>query len=428
MRIALPEPVRTAIGRLEEAGYPAYAVGGCVRDRVLGMTPHDYDICTAAFPEDMRAVFAGERTVDTGIRHGTLTVILGGMPLEITTFRQDGEYRDGRHPEHVTFTPRVEDDLSRRDFTINAMAYSPARGLIDPFGGREDCKKGVIRCVGEAEKRFEEDSLRILRALRFSARLGFPIEEKTAAAIRRGRKGLRRVSMERIAAEMNGLLLGPHASGVLADFAEVLRAVPPLQGLPDSPAWPAALRRLPETEADLTLRWAALLLGSLNEAEARGALEGLKMPARLTEQVSRLIALEDALRRRDPEGIPVREKMMLSGAELFTLWIALDAADRIAACPADREGIKKDAENSLREFDRLLREDACFSLRQLAVRGNDLAALGYRGREIGEALESLLLRVVRGELPNEKAPLLAAARKDGRFAGKCRTNRDTPGE
>ena len=188
MRLALPKPVETALSRLEKAGYSAYVVGGCVRDHVLGFTPHDYDICSAATPEEMQKVFQGERTIETGLKHGTLTVLLSGMPLEITTYRVDGAYSDGRHPDSVQFTARVEDDLSRRDFTINAMAYSPSAGLVDPFGGQADCERGVIRCVGDPAARFGEDALRILRALRFSSRLGFPIEEATAQAAVAGMK------------------------------------------------------------------------------------------------------------------------------------------------------------------------------------------------------------------------------------------------
>ena len=245
MVFMLPGPVERALDRLHAAGFSAYVVGGCVRDWVLGVAPHDYDICTAARPEDMQRIFQGERTIETGLRHGTLTVLLDGMPLEITTFRLDGEYLDGRHPASVRFTGRVEDDLSRRDFTINAMAYAPAAGLVDPFGGREDCRRGVIRCVGEAEKRFAEDALRILRALRFSARLRFPIAPETDAALRAGRTQLERISRERIAAELTGLLLGDGAGGVLMAYPEVIRTVlPELSALTAGPAWARTLRRV----------------------------------------------------------------------------------------------------------------------------------------------------------------------------------------
>ena len=176
MDFLLPAPVQRALSMLGEAGFSAYVVGGCVRDWVLGIPPHDFDICTSAAPEEMKEIFRDERTIETGIKHGTLTVLMEGEPLEITTFRLDGDYLDGRHPSSVSFTRNIEEDLSRRDFTINAMAYSPREGLCDPFGGQADCKAGIIRCVGEPERRFTEDALRILRALRFSARLGFPIE------------------------------------------------------------------------------------------------------------------------------------------------------------------------------------------------------------------------------------------------------------
>ena len=249
MRLTLSKPVEAALSRLENAGFSAYAVGGCVRDHVLGFTPHDYDICTSATPERMQEVFKGERTIETGLKHGTLTVLLFGMPLEITTFRVDGAYSDGRHPDSVRFTARVEDDLSRRDFTINAMAYSPKAGLVDHFCGQEDCRRGVIRCVGNPVERFGEDALRILRALRFSARLGFPVEEATARAIREGRAQLCHVSRERIAVELSGLLQGKDASGVLRQFPEVIEAVlPELQPLTAGEQWETTLRTVGSIE------------------------------------------------------------------------------------------------------------------------------------------------------------------------------------
>jgi len=222
MYIELPETVRTAIARLEADGFEAYAVGGCVRDSILGRTPNDWDITTSARPEQTAAVFCDTRTVETGIQHGTLIVILDGMPLEITTYRRDGAYADNRHPESVTFSSRIEDDLCRRDFTVNAMAYHPTRGLVDLYGGQSDLEKGVIACVGDAETRFYEDGLRILRAIRFAAVLDFSIEKKTAAAVRACRELLRNIAAERIREELCKLICGRGAVRILREYIDVI--------------------------------------------------------------------------------------------------------------------------------------------------------------------------------------------------------------
>ena len=406
MELFLPPQVLKAIGLLEEAGWAAYAVGGCVRDQALGIVPHDYDVCTAAFPGEMKRVFREERTLETGLKHGTLTVLMDGMPLEITTFRQDGEYRDGRHPDSVQFTRRVEDDLARRDFTINAMAYSPSRGLVDPFGGREDCAAGVIRCVGQAEKRFQEDSLRVLRALRFSARLGFTIEEKTAAALYTEKAGLRRISRERVAAELNGLLCAGDAGRVLLAFESIVREA---MNAPAGGGWQLAVGRLERVPRDLLLRWAALLMDSGGENAARQAaeiLKGLKMPSRLTENAELLI------RWSAPEyaSMPPAERLMRMGPEGAKQGVLLRKADALARAAGESPAAEQAAAEETEELERLIRENACFTLRHLAVRGPDLAALGYKGPDIGKQLNELLLRVVRGQLPNEKEALLDAAR------------------
>ncbi len=406
----LPEPVMECLDRLKRAGFAAYAVGGCVRDHVLGTVPHDYDICTAARPEDMKLVFAGERAIETGIRHGTLTVILSGMPLEITTFRVDGEYRDGRHPESVRFTARVEDDLSRRDFTINAMAYAPDTGIVDPFGGREDCKNRVLRCVGQPEQRFGEDALRILRALRFSARLGFPIEENTARAAREGRDQLKKISRERVAAELTGTLTAAHASLVLADFPDILcAAVPELSEMTRSVSWAHALKMLFLTAPEPVLRWAALLLECPTPDRPDlpwEILQGLKMPSKLSETVRKLVDYTRMFRQENPS---VRVRLMTLGPEQTALLLALQEADALALRPhSAEEGIREEYRQSREELRRLLDENACYSLSQLAVNGKDLAAAGLKGAQIGQTLNALLSCVVRGELPNERDALLRA--------------------
>ncbi len=412
MRLALPKPVETALSRLEKAGYSAYVVGGCVRDHVLGFTPHDYDICSAATPEEMQKVFQGERTIETGLKHGTLTVLLSGMPLEITTYRVDGAYSDGRHPDSVQFTARVEDDLSRRDFTINAMAYSPSAGLVDPFGGQADCERGVIRCVGDPAARFGEDALRILRALRFSSRLGFPIEEATAQAAVAGMKNLCHVSRERIAVELSGILQGKDAARVLRKFPEVIETVlPELQPLMAGEKWDLTLRTVCAAPKDLYLRWAAFLrLCGADAADsgrlAHDLLKGLKMSAKIMDTVSELVAWQDADLR--PE--TMQEMLMRIGPEWLSQLIPLRQAMRTATQKESPDAIARDAEALNHTLKALLDENACYTLAQLAVNGNDMALLGLSGAAIGETLHALLLQVTRGRLPNEREALLEAAK------------------
>ncbi len=402
MRMALPASVREAMDRLEKAGFAAYAVGGCVRDSLLGLSPHDYDVCTAASPEEMKEVFAGERLIETGIRHGTLTVLLSGEPIEITAFRVDGAYQDGRHPSSVRFTKRVEDDLSRRDFTVNAMAYSPTRGLVDPFGGQADCERGLIRCVGAAKERFEEDALRILRALRFSARLGFPIEESTAAAIHAQKENLRRISRERVAAEMNGLLLGNHAGRLIEEFPDVIAGALACSGLP----WPLAAKRVDNCPKDLAVRWAALLLDGGDPRMAESVLTNLRQPLALIHAAQALTA-NLAL----PGRASIRETMMALGAEETGRLLSLRKADQLARFPRQAEEANRAEAQARAEMQRLLDEDACFAIRQLAVNGRDLTALGLQGKAVGETLEKLLLRVVREEAPNHRETLLQLAER-----------------
>lgn len=416
MVFVLPAPVKTALDKLEAAGYAAYAVGGCVRDHVLGITPHDYDICTSAKPEDMQRVFSNERTIETGIKHGTLTVLLSGMALEITTFRVDGEYLDGRHPASVEFAAKVEDDLSRRDFTINAMAYSPKKGLVDPFGGQADCKRGVIRCVGEAEQRFGEDALRILRALRFSARLGFPIEETTARGAHEGRDMLQKISRERIAAELTGTLMGAHCARVLTVFPDVLcAAIPDLETLTNSEQWSHSLRTLSYTPQNPTLRWAALLLDAPRPDQPDlpyEILQGLKMPAKLCETVRKL-TFYGSIYRSSSEKPSVRYLLMTLGPEQAEQLLLLLEADMLALRPASSEkGIQEEYRQYREELQRLLDENVCYSLSQLAVNGQDMAKAGLRGPQIGQALNRLLLQVVQNELPNERDALMKAVQNE----------------
>ena len=408
MDFALPGQVLWALKRLEDNGFAAFVVGGCVRDWTLGKLPHDYDICTAASPEEMKRLIADARTIETGIRHGTLTVVREGMPLEITTFRLDGEYLDGRHPASVRFTSRVEEDLSRRDFTINAMAYAPGCGVVDPFGGRQDCQSGVVRCVGEPERRFHEDALRILRALRFSARLGFAIEEKTARALRKGRDQLRQISRERVAAELTGLLMGQDAGRVIGTFPEVMEtAVEDLAPLITGENWAVTLRRVDAAPPEEILRWAALLEdagqdGEDSESVARKVMRELKMSARMTDAVAQLVSWAHTPLQREN----LRELMMHIGPERLKQLILLWRADR----EARGENADRTAEEWTAAVEEMTRQNVCYTLPQLAVNGRDMRAIGLRGEQIGRMLEALLLKVVRGEIPNDREKLLEEAR------------------
>ena len=387
MRFELPPGVLDVLRRLNAAGYQAYAVGGCVRDMVRGVPPHDYDICTSALPAQTERCFAGERVVETGIKHGTVTVLMAGEPYEITTFRTDGDYLDGRHPQTVAFTDSLTEDLRRRDFTINAMAYHPDEGLRDPFGGQADIARRVIRCVGDANARFTEDSLRILRALRFAAGLGFEIEADTACAMRALSGRLALISRERIAAELTRTLNGASAVPVLRRFDSVL-----LAALPDYPAdaLPQALDTLAALLCGDTVLRLAALLAPCGEAAAR-VLDSLKPSKELRNQV---LALTGAMGEK------------LACAEL-PLWLA-----RLGEAQLRRLLTLQGRSDLLACLPALLARKLPLHLGELAVNGRDLTAAGLpAGAEIGRALGMLHRRVLLGELPNERDALLAAAQE-----------------
>ena len=385
MRFELPPGALEVLRRLNAAGHQAYAVGGCVRDLARGVPPHDYDICTSALPAQTERCFAGERVVETGIKHGTVTVMMAGEPYEITTFRTDGDYLDGRHPQSVAFTDSLTEDLRRRDFTINAMAYHPDIGLRDPFDGQADIARRVIRCVGDAGARFTEDALRILRALRFAAELGFDIAPDTACAMRELSGRLALISRERIAAELLRALNGINAVPVLQAFDTVL-----LAALPDYPAaaLPEALHALAILpRGDIVLRLAALLT-PCGAAGAR-VLASLKPSRALSSQVLALTAAagED-----------------ISRAEL-PLWLA-----RLGETQLRRLLTLQGRDNLLSCLPALLAQRLPLTLGDLAINGRDLTAAGLpAGAELGRTLNALHRRVLLGELPNERGALLAAA-------------------
>ena len=385
--------------RLHAAGHAAYAVGGCVRDSLLGQTPHDWDLCTSATPEQVLELFGEAHCIPTGLQHGTVTVKHGGELYEITTFRTEGAYSDGRHPDHVAFVPDVKEDLARRDFTINAMAYNAEEGLIDPFGGQNDLAAGIVRAVGEPQRRFEEDALRILRLYRFAARFGFAIDPATGQAARALCRHLDCVSEERIAEELSRLLAAPAPGAYLE--AEVLAVIFPELDAAELPESRRILDALEPGMEHVQVRLAALLC-PLGEAGARAALKRLKCSNALTGTVATLV--REAAAGMPGAALTLTARRFLSRYDLATI------TDLTALCSA-RHPEQAEAFAALQqEAARLVETNACCRINQLAVNGRDLMDAGIRpGPGLRRVLDALLEQVLTGQLPNEKAALLAAA-------------------
>ena len=385
--------------RLHAAGHAAYAVGGCVRDSLLGQTPHDWDLCTSATPEQVLELFGEAHCIPTGLQHGTVTVKHGGELYEITTFRTEGAYSEGRHPDHVAFVPDVKEDLARRDFTINAMAYNAEEGLIDPFGGQSDLAVGIVRAVGEPQRRFEEDALRILRLYRFAARFGFAIDPATGQAARALCRHLDCVSEERIAEELSRLLAAPAPGAYLE--AEVLAVIFPELDAAELPESRRILDALEPGMEHVPVRLAALLC-PLGEAGARAALKRLKCSNALTGTVATLV--REAAAEMPGAALTLTARRFLSRYDLATI------TDLTALCSA-RHPEQAEAFAALQqEAARLVETNACCRINQLAVNGRDLMDAGIRpGPGLRRVLDALLEQVLTGQLPNEKAALLAAA-------------------
>ena len=388
----LPPYVQTALNILKEHGAQGYAVGGCVRDALLGLTPHDYDLAVNAPPAVTEACFTGYKVIETGLKHGTVTVVLEGHNLEITSFRTEGAYTDGRRPDSVYFTSDPAEDLSRRDFTVNAMAYAPETGLIDLFGGREDLKNKVLRCVGVPEQRFNEDALRILRALRFAAALGFAIEEATAAAVHACAGNLRHVSAERIFAELKGLMKGVYAAPVLREYRDVIDVcVPALAALPAEDYASAA-----ETAGalrDETLSFAALLL-PLGAETAEDVCRALKTDNKYRANVK--FCIENLHTAFPTPGFARR---------------FLGAWDRDKCMQLLRFRAAYGEETAILEAACGEKDPPPGTLAQLRIGGRELAALGITGHAIGETLNALLAMAAEGEIANDPAALLEAAKR-----------------
>ena len=430
----LPDYVKFCLSALENAGFAAYCVGGCVRDAVLGLTPQDFDLCTSALPEQTEAVFAGRQLVLAGKKHGTVGVIFDKNVVEITTFRTEGTYRDNRHPDWVEFVPNVEEDLARRDFTVNAMAWSPKRGFADPFGGREDLQNKVLRAVGDPAERFREDSLRILRGLRFAVRYGLQVEDATWQAMLSEKHLMDNLARERVFDELCKLLLLVTAEDLLR-FGPILAAVipelEPMLGFDQHSPHHAydlfthAAHVVEGVPRELPLRWAALLhdVGKVptftRDETGRGhfyghpkvgaemadaILQRLKAPTALRERATFLV--ENHMTKLEPDKKILRRWLGRLGWEAMDQILTLQESDMGSKGTGKTEGVERIA--LLRSLlEEVVEENSCLSLKDLAVNGHDLMALGFRGKDIGETLNRLLEAVIDETVPNEKQALLA---------------------
>lgn len=429
----LPEYVTQCLNTLEEAGFAAYAVGGCVRDLYLGRVPHDYDLCTSALPEQTEAVFRDRRLVLAGKKHGTIGVVTPEGVVEITTFRTEGDYTDNRHPDNVEFVRNIEEDLARRDFTVNAMAWSPKRGFADPFGGRDDLHAGLLRAVGDPEKRFREDSLRILRGVRFAVRYNLRLDPATQKAMFDLVPLMDNLARERVFDELCALLLTVKAEDLICFAPVICSVIPelaPTVGFDQrSPhhaydLYTHIAKVVENTPADLTLRWTALLhdTGKIptftTDATGRGHFYGhdkvgaemadeilrrLKAPTALREQVVLLIGRH--MTRLEPNKKVLRRWISRMGLETVRQLLALQQADMGSKGDEDpaADAFFGEIWNILREVEE---ENGCLTLKDLAVNGHDLMDMGITGKEIGRKLNVLLEKVLEEELPNEKNKLL----------------------
>ena len=435
----LPAGAEFVLRRLHEAGYQAYVVGGCVRDTLLGKAPKDWDVCTNALPQQMQQVFADCHVIETVLQHGTLTVMYHHEPFEVTTFRVDGEYTDHRHPDEVIFVADVRDDLSRRDFTVNAMAWSPETGVVDAFGGQEDLARKLIRCVGEPEKRFGEDALRIMRALRFASVYGFAIDPATDAAIHALKHTMADVAAERIRVELMKLLCGDGAGDILRAYRDVMFTLFPALAAMDGfdqrtphhlwDVWEHTVRAVEAVPAVETLRLAMLLHDcgkiaafSVDEQGVGHAYGHEEQSVRIAEKVLADLRMDNATRDRvlllisshgwpvTPERRLLKRRLNQLDEEALRQLIEVKRADALATGTKDPAAVESHRVQTLSALDVLLAENPCVTLREMAVNGRDVMALGAKGRIVGETLQWLLEQVLDDELPNERNALLEAAR------------------
>lgn len=437
MKITLPENVNLIINTLTQKGFEAYIVGGCVRDSILGLTPKDWDITTDALPKDILLCFKNYKTIETGIKHGTVAVVIDKEIYEITTYRIDGDYKDNRHPESVEFSDKLEYDLARRDFTVNAMAYSPKAGLVDLYGGMDDLKYKAIRCVGQADKRFKEDALRILRALRFASVYDFTIEVNTSNAIFENAKLLNNISSERITAEFNKLICGSSAAYILNRYKRVIEVfIPEIEVMfnfdqktphHNKTLWKHTLSSMSHIDNDLLLRLTMFfhdigkpLAQKYDEeknichykghnvfscAIAENVMKRLRYSNEMIHNTKELIYYHDV--RCGDNKKHIKKVLSKIGEDKFRMLLKVQRADILAQSLYQRD--KKLSSLALCEetFEEIIKAQECFSLKDLAVNGRDLIHLGVtKGEEIGKTLNTLLALVIDGKIENEKQILL----------------------
>lgn len=434
MTLNIPSKAKTIITLLENAGFEAFCVGGAVRDSIMGLNPTDWDITTSASPEDTVMVFKDYKTVDTGLKHGTLTVVIDKTPFEVTTYRVDGDYNDNRHPENVHFTKKLSDDLSRRDFTVNALAYNDKTGLVDLYGGQEDIYNSIIKTVGNPSARFQEDGLRIMRALRFASVLGFTIESETAKAIHDNKDLLKNISAERLAVELSKLVCGKNAFNILTEYWDVLSVfIPEIKAAVGFKqygkkhaydVWEHICHTVDTIPQDKILRLTMLLhdLGKIpthkldesgnstfkNHATiggdmAREILTRLRFDKKTINRVSFLVAnhdFEPPLSKTD-----LKKHLKNKTVDDIKTLLTIKKSDRGALSESYRD-ISKESEQCLKWLDEIEKNNECCKIAQLAITGDDLKKKGLKGEDIGKALDTLLDAVIEGKLQNKKEDLL----------------------
>lgn len=440
-KIDMPPNANVIIHALQDAGYKAYIVGGCVRDSVINRFPHDWDICTSARPKQILEVFKGYRVIETGLQHGTVTVVIDGEQYECTSFRIDGVYSDNRRPDSVTFIDDLTEDLRRRDFTINAMAYNDEEGLIDPFDGMGDIKRGIIRCVGNAADRFNEDALRILRAIRFAAQLDFAIEKNTSFELCRQKKSLTNVSAERIASEFNKIVISDRFAGMLIQCLYIFEQfIPELEDMYNFPqnnphhiydVLIHTFYTVISCQNDLILRLAALFHDIGKPHSYQDEADGIRhfvghniVGADMTDKIMRRLKYDNNARNAVVQLVLYHDSSFIAKPSAVKRWlnkvgeiqlkrlIDLRRADiRGQKIPYDKEKMRK-IDDFADVLNQVLEEQQCFSLKDLAINGDDLIALGFvPGKKLGEVLTGLLNSVTDDALPNDKETLLKEAQK-----------------
>ena len=389
-----PEYVSFVLDRLEDGGFNAYLVGGCVRDFLMGINPHDFDITTNATPDEIEKCFTDIKTLDIGKKHGTITIVFDDELVEVTTYRVDGEYKDSRHPESVTFTDRIEDDLSRRDFTMNAIAYSPKHGFVDPFSGKSDIENKIIRCVGEPHARFEEDALRIMRALRFSSRLGFEIEDKTSKAIIDKKELLLNIAMERINSEFCGILQGKNAGFVIGGFVQVFWTILPELGSVDYDDIDFA------KEYGLVTKLCLFFSHFTDKTELTEIMKRMKFDNKTVKSVTDIVPLlyTDCYDFMDNGIKHIVSKIGAENAKILYQAEYCHYKDRKWKYALER----------LEDF---ILNNECMTVKQLDVKGNEISAIGVASSDVGNILNKLLYDVIENNINNKKHDLLNRAKQ-----------------